>query len=237
MDTQPIFSDPGYCHCCRRQTVFHAYRAWLRDHYRCENCGSIPRQRHIQFVLDLRFPGWETKTIHESSPTEPFIAQYAQGFSCSAFFPNVEPGGSLNGIRYENLEALTFPDQSFDLFITQDVLEHVFDPRRAIREVHRVLKPGGAHIFTTPKHRALLTSRCRARRELAGDIEYLAEAEYHGSPQGDGRALVTWDFGGDFEELLSGWAGVPVETIYTVDRSRGIDAAFNEVFVIRRSMD
>ena len=43
---------------------------------------------------------------------------------------------------------MTFENESFDLFITQDVFEHVMTPNKAFKEIERVLKPGGAHVFT-----------------------------------------------------------------------------------------
>ena len=55
---------------------------------------------------------------------------------------NISPGN-----RCENLEELTFDDNTFDLVITQDVLEHVLNPGKAFKEICRVLKPGGAHKF------------------------------------------------------------------------------------------
>ena len=63
--------------------------------------------------------------------------------------------GSYNDkkIRCENLENLTFSDNTFDIFITQDVFEHIFDPITASKEIMRVLKPGGSHVFTTTKHK------------------------------------------------------------------------------------
>ena len=112
------------------------------------------------------------------------------------------------------------------------VMEHVFHPARALQEIHRTLKPGGAHVFTAPKHADLPVSRRRARISPEGEIDYLLPEEYHGNPVGDGRALVTWDYGSDFERLASEWVGTSVMTYNTVDRLRGLDAAFNEVFVI-----
>jgi hypothetical protein len=51
---------------------------------------------------------------------------------------------------------------------------------------------------------------------------------------GDGRALVTWHYGDDFEHLLSQWSGLPVTTYVTRDKELGIDAKFNEAFVMRK---
>ena len=97
-----------------------------------------------------------------------------------------------------------------------------------------MLRPGGAHVFTAPKHSGLATSRRRARITADGQVEHLLPAEFHGNPIGDNKALVTWDYGHDFERLLSQWTGAPVQTYQRVDRGRGLDAEFNEVFVIRK---
>jgi len=49
-----------------------------------------------------------------------------------------------------NLLSLNFPDSSFDYLLSDQVLEHVEgDPYQAIRECHRVLRPGGISILTT----------------------------------------------------------------------------------------
>ncbi len=230
----PLFENPGYCACCRNQTVFTAHDAWLRDFYLCRNCGSIPRQRHLQTVLDETVSGWHDLTVHESSPSNDFIAKWCSDYASSQYFADVPRGEYRDGVRSENVEALTFPDESIDLFITQDVLEHVFDPERAVQEIHRVLRPGGAHVFTAPKHRGLDRSRRRARLTADGTVEHLLPEEYHGNPIGDNKALVTWDYGYDFEQLLSRWSGVGVQAHHRLDRSRGLDAEFNEVFVIRK---
>lgn len=42
-----------------------------------------------------------------------------------------------------NIYQLDFPDNSFDALFSHNVLEHVAEPNRALREMHRVLKPGG----------------------------------------------------------------------------------------------
>lgn len=233
--TGPVVENPGYCACCRNQTVFVAHDAWLRDFYTCTRCGSVPRQRHLQTVLDENFSGWTDRVIHESSPSNDYLSRYSSAYSSSQYFPDVPRGSYSDGVRSEDVEALTFPDESIDLFITQDVLEHVFHPDRAIREIHRVLRPGGAHVFTAPKHRGLDVSRRRARLEPNGSVTHLLPEEYHGNPIGDNKALVTWDYGYDFEQLMSQWAGAGVQVHHRLDRARGLDAEFNEVFVIRKA--
>lgn len=226
--------NPGYCHCCREETYFEIQGNWLRDDYLCYNCFSIPRQRHLQYILDRYFQGWEEKKIHESSPANNHLSQYCYDYSFSQFFPDISLGTSINGIRCENLESLTFEDDTFDFFITQDVLEHVFDPESAVKEIMRVIKAGGVHIFTTPRHKGLKESYPRAAIVEAG-IEYYKPAVYHGNPIGDGKTLVTWDYGDDFENLLQRWTGKSVTTFLTKDRGIGVDGEYLEVFLMRKN--
>ena len=46
---------------------------------------------------------------------------------------------------------LSVPDQSFDVVICCDVLEHVPDDRAAMREIHRILRASGTAILTVPQ--------------------------------------------------------------------------------------
>ena len=46
-------------------------------------------------------------------------------------------------------EALPYADESFDAVVCVDVLEHVADLEQVIREIARVLKPGGLFLFDT----------------------------------------------------------------------------------------
>ncbi len=50
----------------------------------------------------------------------------------------------------ENALSLSFPDNSFDLVISSECVEHTPDPARAVMEMIRVLKPGGHLVLTTP---------------------------------------------------------------------------------------
>ena len=228
-----VAGNPGWCSCCRSDSEFVETGAWLRDQYLCTRCKSIPRFRAVNLALDTYFPSWEQARIHESSPCNDFIRRYCEHYSFSYFFEEVPLGTEHKGARCEDLERLTFPDETFDLFITQDVLEHVFQPDRAIREIMRVIKPGGAHVFTAPKHRGLGRT-CQRARVDRGTIVHLLEAQYHGSPVGDGRALVTWDYGDDFELCLWQWCRFPTVTYVVRDRGLGLDGEYLEVFVTRK---
>ena len=52
-----------------------------------------------------------------------------------------------------DLRDLDLPDASFGLILCLHVLEHIDDDRRALRELRRVLRPGGAAILQVPRRR------------------------------------------------------------------------------------
>ena len=54
----------------------------------------------------------------------------------------------------EVTDTLEFPDNHFDYVTMLAVIEHIKDPLVLMKEVHRVLKPEGRFIMTTPKEAA-----------------------------------------------------------------------------------
>lgn len=59
---------------------------------------------------------------------------------------------SVMNLKYETNDALnlSYPDGNFDLVVSSEVIEHVGRPDQMIREIARVLAPGGVAILTFP---------------------------------------------------------------------------------------
>lgn len=191
-------------------------------------------------VINTYFPNYRSLKIHESSPVgrgvSAKLSKQCKGYSYSHFFKDVPPGARhpQRGDRCENLEALTFADESFDLIITQDVMEHVFHPDAAFREIARVLKPGGAHVFTVPIVQKTAASRRRAELAEDGTVRHLEEAQYHGSPVDPQGSLVTMDWGFDIVSFIHEASGLGSHITTIDDIDRGIRAEFIEVIVSRK---
>jgi len=67
-------------------------------------------------------------------------------------------------------ENLSFSDASFSTVVCTEVLEHLVLPQRAVREIRRVLRPGGVLIGSTP------------RRALIWRLRFLSSTHYHNEP-------------------------------------------------------
>jgi hypothetical protein len=226
----------GWCPICEADAIFGSRDTWLRDCYVCEGCGSLPRERALVRVLGEERPDWRTVTLHESSPagaSSNKLRRECTGYVASQWWSDRAPGSVHDGVRCENLEALTLPDTSVDVFVTQDVMEHVLDPPAAFREIARVLRPGGAHVFTTPIYRELATSEVRARRTPDG-IEHLQPPEYHGNPIDPGGALVTVHWAPDIVAQIEAATGLATSVHVFDEPAMGLVAEFLDVLVTRR---
>lgn len=228
----------GQCPLCRKATRFVSDHPWLRDHLICQTCpgGSLPRERALGLVLDRMRPGWRALAIHESSPApralSDLMMREAPGYVGSHYFPDHPFGSTVSGYRNEDLEAQTFADGTFDVVITQDVLEHLFDPARALREIYRTLKPDGVFLATFPIHASQVDAAIvRATRGVGGDVEHLRPPEYHGNPIDGKGALVTYDYGYGIHERMAEWSGFEVEILRFCRPRQGILGAYTEVIV------
>lgn len=233
-----LLQNEGTCPCCDQAVKFIAHNAWYRDHYLCSSCGCIPRERALMFCIELFFPRWREAVIHESSPGDrgasPKLRTQARGYIGSQYFPNVTPGEMLHGWRCENLETMSFADSSIDLHVTQDVLEHIFDPAATFKEIARTLRPGGMHICTVPLVNKERPTEVCAKLKPDGTIEHLREPEYHGNPVSDQGSLVTHLWGYDICEFIFRSSGLFTEMVYLDILEHGIRAEYIEVLVTRK---
>lgn len=79
---------------------------------------------------------------------------------------------------------LPFSEATFDLIAVLDVLEHLDDDRLALKEIARILRPGGCLIFTVPAFMSLWSvhdiALAHRRRYLLGDLrEKILGAGFH----------------------------------------------------------
>jgi hypothetical protein len=75
------------------------------------------------------------------------------------------------------------------------------------------------------------------RVDDAHNVVHLAEPSYHGNPIGDGRSLVTIDWGYDICEHIFQSSGLFTQIIHIDDIGKGIRAEYIEVLVTRKPLE
>ena len=105
-------------------------------------------------------------------------------------------GSSKDGIRNEDVTRLTFPDASFDVVITNDVLEHVPLFQKAYPELFRVLRPGGLLLVTVPFLFDRREHLIRAVLEEGGNVRHLLPPDYHCDPANPAGGVLCYQYFG-----------------------------------------
>jgi len=74
-----------------------------------------------------------------------------QAQDVSALAPDQLRGGSYTQVDYVcDASAIPVPDASFDAILSTEMLEHVAEPIQVVKEIGRILMPGGRLILTAP---------------------------------------------------------------------------------------
>lgn len=138
-----------------RAELFRRHRivgAGYKKNVRCPNCRSTHRVRLLFLFFQLRSDIYRknVRVLHISPKKE--IARLLRGHDnidhvCGALHP--ETRAEFDAVKVDVTE-IGFPDGEFDVVICNHVLEHVPEDEKAMREIHRVLKPGGFAVLQVP---------------------------------------------------------------------------------------
>lgn len=121
---------------------------WNRAHAICWRCGSHERHRALWLFLRSRpeLMGCAASLLH-FAPEWCLEHRLRRRRGLRYVTADLEPGvGELQ----LDLTRLALPDASFDAILCSHVLEHIDDDRTAMRELRRVLSPGGWAIVMVP---------------------------------------------------------------------------------------
>ena len=120
------------------------------DNFWCPFCRSHDRERHMILFLDAlgMWEKFDNATILHIAPEKQLAFRIASRKPARYVKGDISP--MRQDIEKLDVTAIGYPDHTFDCIICNHVLEHVPDDAQALRELHRVLKPGGFAILQTP---------------------------------------------------------------------------------------
>ncbi|WP_338910788.1 class I SAM-dependent methyltransferase [Mycetohabitans rhizoxinica] len=108
----------------------------------------------------------------------------------SEFFPDRKLGEVVDGCLNQDVQNLTFDDNIFDLVTSNQVFEHVPDDIKGYRECFRVLRKGGALIFSVPLYDIKNTEQIAYLTDK--NIVFVGEPEYHDSRLSGAKSAPTF---------------------------------------------
>ena len=149
-----------YCSCCGMR--FRSFFAWDYQNYPhifdpsrynhtrqdviCPNCKSFPRHRILALWGEKHMDLLRSaKILYFAPDNSELIWMKRNGVSCitaDLYRQNTD-------LKLD-IQATGLPDESFDVIFCNHVLEHVDDFRMALKEMFRILRPGGSFICSFP---------------------------------------------------------------------------------------
>jgi ubiquinone/menaquinone biosynthesis C-methylase UbiE len=149
----------------------------VRDYF--EAC-TAPENRFIlkhlgdvrgKYLLDLGCGAGENSVYFASRGARCVASDYSPGMVDVAL-----KLAEVNRVQVEgrviNAMEIDFPDNTFDIVYASNLLHHIPDPKLTLREMHRVLKPGGLACFWDPlKHNPVINVYRRMATEVRTEDE------------------------------------------------------------------
>jgi SAM-dependent methyltransferase len=168
----------------------------------CIRCRANLRYEMIAEYIRTSESDLQEKDVIEldrDSPLRPLLST-AKSYTRTFFDPMLAHGAvAEDGSQMQDITNLHFADNSFDMMVSSEVLEHVPNLNAAFAEMRRVIRPGGVHLFTVPP--ALRTQQLAAIED--GVVQHLVvPPEYHGDPLGRNGILAYWHLGRDFPKYI-----------------------------------
>ncbi len=148
------------------------------DNRLCPNCLTLERHRLLWLYLKQKtdFFTANLKVLH-IAPEQPFIKRFRSMENLD--YTTADLVSPLADVKTD-IRNMVFDDNKFDVVICNHVLEHIDKEQQALKEILRVLKPGGWAILQVPMDYSkektyeddTITSRAE-REKIFGQYDHL----------------------------------------------------------------
>jgi SAM-dependent methyltransferase len=216
--------------------LFAINEEWLTNSKNtvCPNCYSHPYQRLLPYYLDNVCPEIKNcKVLIFSSEhcTEKYFRRHNIHYSTADLF---DPSTDF----HEDLQHTSFADESWDIIVCNQILEHIPDYKLGLSELRRIIKKGGFIAITVPvlPNSPITIEESKEDRENI-DAKKLEKERIRLYGQHDHLRL----FGEDFLKILE-QSGFSVEILYGDDLPKiyrtvigPFNTSDNRLFICRKT--
>ncbi len=210
------------CPVCEKQySKFLPYgRTTSRPNALCPNCLSLERHRLIWLYLKekTQFFDKKYKVLH-IAPEYCFLKRFGKLENLDYTTADLESPWATVKL---DVRDMPFEDNTFDIIICNHLLEHIEEEQVAVRELYRVMKPGGWGILQVPVNynRAITFSDPEAKTEqqrekVYGQNDHVREygVDYPKRLEKGGFVVIADDFVKQLPEELSKKYALPIEEL------------------------
>lgn len=126
----------------------YGYGESNRDNRLCPYCLSLERHRLLWLFLKEKTNFFSEKlTVLHIAPEQPFLKTFKNLSNLD--YTTADLYSPIVDIKTD-IRKMVFEDNKFDFVICNHVLEHIDEEQKAMKEILRVLKPGGIAIIQVP---------------------------------------------------------------------------------------
>jgi SAM-dependent methyltransferase len=125
------------------------------DAYLCPHCSASDRDRLFALYLKeyISCRGNEPLRLLDFAPSQPlkkWLTSYANSTSIDLIYRSADLFAEDVDDKVDLMDMNIYREGQFEAFLCSHVLEHVVDDRKALREIFRVLEPGGVSVLLVP---------------------------------------------------------------------------------------
>lgn len=184
----------------------------LHESISSHELNSRKRALLVQIMLELQARYWLTRREIRILGAEALsrLAMILRGnypfYWGTEYLPDEAARLKFFPIPHMDLQRIDYSNESFDVFVSGDVFEHIPDLDRALKEIHRVLQPGGIIVSSFPFKPGQLTTLVKASLSETGEVIHHTEPEYHGNPVAASKGSLVFQLPGwDLLPKLVSW--------------------------------
>ena len=218
------------CGCQRRKFLPYGY-VTSRENALCPNCLSLERHRLLWLWLlresDIGRGAMALPRLLHIAPEVALMRKFRKMYAREAErYVTADLESPLADMHFD-VQQIPIEDKAFDCVICNHILEHVEDDRKALSEIHRVLRKGGWGVILSP---------VELEREKTFEDDTITDREERTRIFGqyDHRRIYGRDYAERLQEAGFEVYDIPYKEAFTAAEQRRYALCDDHLYIVRK---